>query len=320
MHTAQDADLARAGIDGHPEPLRVEGDRARGPAEVTVGGERHTDRPGGLVQLLQREPATRVDHRLLREPAVVARYPQVGGGEVEEHVREGTRGAQGGLARDHHTGGGEGAGVVLDDVRVGLADGDPVDGRGEFAGRDLPVHRGGAVAELRRTDSQVEAAVGQQRGAGIGDVATRRSRRDHRERGALADEPAVRDGLRGGLGLGETDDADALVQAVAGYVQVLLPTIGGDHRFPGADDVLGLELQWVQAEVAGEFIRCGLDGEHDLAESVAAEGAGRDGVGVDGVGVDLLARGAVDRHRLADAVEHHRRSVIAVRARVGDDP
>ncbi len=69
----------------------------------------------------------------------------------------------------------------------------------------------------------------------------------------------------------------------------------------------------------GEFVKCRLHGEHHLAEAVTAEGACRDGVRVDGEGVDLLVRGAVDGHRLADAVEHDGGAVVAVGARVGDD-
>lgn len=54
VHAAQDADLPGAGVHGRPEPLGVEGDRARGAAEVAVGGEVHPDCAAGRVQLLQR--------------------------------------------------------------------------------------------------------------------------------------------------------------------------------------------------------------------------------------------------------------------------
>lgn len=60
------------------------------------------------------------------------------------------------------------------DVRVGLADGDPVDDSGEFACRDLAVHGGRAVAELGGADGEVEAAVRQQGGSRVGDMAAGR--------------------------------------------------------------------------------------------------------------------------------------------------
>ncbi len=238
---------------------------------------------------------------------------------TQEHVGEGAGGAQGGLAGDHGAGGGEGAGVVPYDVRVGLADGDPVYGGGEFTGCDLLVHGRGAVAELGGAHGQIEGAVGQQSGLGVGDMAAGRAGGDHRKGGALADQPAFRSGLPGpGLRLCPAHDADALVEAVARDVQVLLVAAGGDHRLVRADDVARLELQRVQAQAAGQFVEGGLDGEHHLAEAVAAEGARRDVVRVHRVGVDLLVQGAVDRHGLADAVEHHGRAVVAVRARVRD--
>ncbi|XDO64392.1 hypothetical protein HEP84_57405 [Streptomyces sp. RLB1-33] len=46
-------------------------------------------------------------------------------------------------------------------------------------------------------------------------------------------------------------------------LQVLLHAAGGDHRLSGADDVLRLELQRVQAHSAGEFVEGRLDREFE---------------------------------------------------------
>lgn len=93
-----------------------------------------------------------------------------------------------------------------------------------------------------------------------------------------------------------------------------------DHVVAGADDVLLPEDQWIHAQASRDLVHGGLDGEGDLAKSVAPERSGGSGVGIDGVGVDLLVRGAVDGEGLADAVEHDAGAVVPVRAGVGDHP
>ncbi len=275
----------------------------------------------GLEELLERDRPAVAVHRVRRQPAQAARCPGVLGREGEELFGQGVGGLHHGLAGHHRPGRAEGSGVVPDDVGVGLPDGDPASRGAERAGGDLLVHGGRAVAELRRADRDVVRAVLQQLHPGVGEVAAGRAGGDHRHRGALPGQPALGDVLGAAVGRDRVaDDPQALVEAVAGDVQVLLLAAGADHVLAGADDVALPEDQRVDAEAPGQLVQRRLHGEGHLPQAVAAERPGRHAVGVDGVRVHLLVRRPVDGHRLAHAVEHHRRAVVAVRAGVGDHP
>lgn len=98
VHTAQDPDLTGSRIDGEPEPLGVEGDGTRRPAEVAVRREFPAGRLRRGVQLLQQDAGVAVLDRVLQEAALVAVPPEVLGREGEEGLRQGLGGAERRLA------------------------------------------------------------------------------------------------------------------------------------------------------------------------------------------------------------------------------
>jgi hypothetical protein len=100
------------------------------------------------------------------------------------------RGALGGQARHDGAGGAVGAGVVPDQVGVGLPQLDLVHLGAQGLRGQLPVHGGGAVAELRRPDPERVPAVSTLGDAGVGVVAARRHRIEHRHRHPGAGQPA----------------------------------------------------------------------------------------------------------------------------------
>ena len=84
-----------------------------------------------------------------------------------------------------------GLGLVAILAGVGLAQMNAIDRRVQSRRRDLLVDGAGAVAEFRRADGEVEAAIVAHRDRGFRNVATRRHGVDHRDRHAFADQPIV---------------------------------------------------------------------------------------------------------------------------------
>ena len=217
-------------------------------------------------------------------------------------------------------GGAERAGVVADDVGVGLPDREAVRGGVQRAGGDLRVHGGAAVAELGRADGDLVRPVGQQRHA----WRRRSARRAGRSRSSPSPCPGRPASPRGparrwcprrspcarppGTGPGRTGD-----------VRSSSWPIGLSMCSPGPMMLFSRKTSGSMPRRRASSSMHRLDGEGDLAQAVAAEGARRDGVRVDGERVDPLVRGAVDGERLAAAVEHDGGAVVAVGAGVGDD-
>ena len=182
LHRLQDANLSGVRIHRDPKALDVERHRPWCALVAAVPDQRRRqfgelDQPRAALHAVRGEFAgmrTRSSERCRRGQHG---RPELAAGR--EHRRPGHDG----------TGRAESSGVITRCFSVGLVHLNPV-GRGVQRGSDqLRVHRGGAVAELRRADRQPIATAGGERHRCLGEVAPRWDRRDHGERHALADAP-----------------------------------------------------------------------------------------------------------------------------------
>ena len=151
------------------------------------------------------------------------------------------------------------------------------------------MHRGGAVAELGRSDGQFEPAVLTQRNQASaiwpsgGTVSIMVSAMPSPiSQSAEVDFGAV--GLHRAL-----DQIEALVEPVGAIEHVVMPEPGGDSMgSPGLTILRRRISNGLDAEPLGQFVDRGLDREQRLRQAIAAKGAGRHRVGVGDDGVDLL--------------------------------
>ena len=225
------------------------------------------------------------------------------------------------LSGDHRSCRPECSGVVSAGIGVGLNNRDAIDCRPQFGGRDLLVNRSGSVAELSGADVHDVPTVGLECDGGVGEVTTRRDRRDHGNCHAPTDLPTrpCRCSLSASARQCTVDEVDALVQSVAAEFEITVLDVPVDKIVSGYDDVSPPKLEGVHAETISELIHGRFDGEDDLAEPVTTEGAGRNVVRVDRFGVDAFGCSAIDRHGFGATVEHDSDRMVPVRPGVGKD-
>ena len=223
-------------------------------------------------------------------------------------------------AGDEDAGAAIGAGVVAAMRGVGLLQTDAIDRRRQRGRGDLAMHGAGAVAEFGRADRQVEAAILAQRNAAIGEMPGRRHGVDHGQRDAVAGQPVRGErGLRRLGGHRALDQVEALIEAVAAVEHVVIFGLRRrQHGIAGLDDIAAAHLERADAELFGQFVDRGFDGDQCLRQAVAAKRARRHGVGIGGDAVDLLVRAIIDADAFADRMKQHRAGMVAVGAGVGE--
>ncbi len=149
------------------EAVHVERDGARGAAPAALGDEVDPRVVGGARDVGQRQDRPGAVDSAGHEPAVAGRRARDPGRDLEHRLGEVLRGGERRLARDDRAGGPERAGVVLDEVGVGLPHDDVGGVLPERAGDELGVDGRRAVAELGGPDLGLDDPVRPDPHAGV---------------------------------------------------------------------------------------------------------------------------------------------------------
>src|SRR3984885_2054462 len=136
------------------------------------------------------------------------------------------------------------------------------------------MYRGGAIAEFRRSDGELEAAVFPQRNPAVRYMSGWRDGINHGERDAFADEPIGGKVGFWSLGLHRAlDQIEALIEAVTAINDVgVFRVRRRQHRISGFYDVAAAKFERIDAEPPGEFVDRGFHRELRLRQAVTPKG------------------------------------------------
>src|SRR3984885_5823475 len=144
------------------------------------------------------------------------------------------------------------------------------------------MHRGGAIAEFRRSDGELEAAVFPQRNPAVRYMSGWRDGIDHGGRDALADEPIGGKVCFWSLGLHRAlDQIEALIEAVTAINDVgVFRVRRRQHWISGFYDVAAAKFERIDAQSPREFVDRGFPRELRLRKAITSKSPCGHGVGI----------------------------------------